>query len=471
MSTHGRCTDFPDHVFRAYDVRGKAGSELSGELAYALGRAFVTHLNNAHGRAHIIAAGRDNRPSSPALHAAFCDGVASMGSVVHDIGLASTPLVGFAVTRHSLDGGVCITGSHNSPSRNGFKLDARDALPLAGDDIQHLRLLMHSDDGAVSPPGDIATLDVLNEYLDAVAALVTITRPLRVVVDAGNAVMGLIAPPLFQRLGCEVVCLFCDLDSSFPNHVPNPENPANLGSLQKEVVKQRADLGIAFDADGDRLGVVDEIGAVFAPERILMALARDHLSRHSGASVLVDVKSSRTVLKDIRTHGGIPVLTPSGHSLIRRRMRKTGIELAGEYSGHFFVAESFYDTSDALVAATRLAALLSSSETPLSRMLGDLPQRFSSGLVELPAKEHTKRQLVATVGAQLSTRYPVIDIDGYRVETPDGWALIRASNTGPRLTLRFEADSPDRLRQIQSEVMGLLSEVETRVAGEAATRQ
>ncbi len=455
-----RYLDSLEHIFREYDIRGKAGSELSATFAHALGRAFVSHLANSKAEPETIAVGRDNRPSSPGLHAAFCDGVTSLGCDVGDLGLASTPLVGFAVARHSFDGGVCITGSHNSPSRNGFKLDARGALPLAGYDIQVLRRLMLSDDGARPVSGHITTLDVLDEYLDAVASLGTMTRPLRIVVDAGNAIMGGIAPSLFERLGCQVVCLFCDLDSSFPNHVPNPENPANLGSLQKEVTRQGADLGVAFDGDGDRLGVVDETGAVFPPERILIALARDYLSRYPGEPVLMDVKSSRTVLEDIAAHGGVPVMTPSGHSLIRRRMRETGIALAGEYSGHFFVAEDFHDTSDALVAAVRLAALLSRSEVPLSRMLGELPQRFSSGLVELPAAENTKREVVARVGVRLAERYPTIDIDGYRIEMPDGWALIRASNTGPRLTLRFEADSADRLRQIQSHVVELLFEVQ-----------
>jgi len=453
------------HVFRAYDIRGTAGTELSEEFAHSLGNAFVAYLRETQYRVESVALGMDNRPSSPALYAAVRDGLSSAGVTVRDIGVCSTPLLGFAVYYYRLDGGICVTGSHNSPRINGFKLERESAYPLAGDDIEHLRTLMTTGDLTSTRERRHAfPLDVRDAYLRALAELIRMERPLHVVIDAGNGVMGSLAPELFRRLGCEVTELYCEPDSSFPHHIPNPEAPENMRDLQRLVVSADADLGVAFDGDGDRLGVVDEEGSLFAPERTLILLARDLLQRHPGATVLLDVKSSRTAIEDIVNHGGKPELTRTGHSLIRRRMADEGVLLAGEHSGHFFTTEDFCGTSDALLAAARLASVLSRETAPLSKALGHLPERHSSGLVELRVPEHLKQRVAARIAEVLSKAYPgVITVDGVRVEFADGWALVRASNTRPRLTLRFEADTAERLAEIQSLILSHLTAIEMRM--------
>jgi phosphomannomutase / phosphoglucomutase len=446
------------HVFRAYDIRGVAGTEISGGFARALGLAFARYLTDTQPSARTVALGMDNRPSSPLLHASVCDGLLAGGLDVRDLGLVSSPMVGYAVCRHHLDGGICVTGSHNSPGSNGFKLEAGDAFPLAEADIERLRELMCAGCGEAVCRGTIEPLEVREGYLKALSSLVQLERPVRVAVDAGSGVMGLFAPDLFRKLGCDVVELLCQPDSTFPRHIPNPEDPANMRDLQTAVVSAGADIGVAFDGDGDRLGVVDETGALYGPGETLIVLARDLLQRRPGSHVLIDVKSSRTVIEDIRAHNGVPLLTRTGHSLIRRRMATEGILLGGEYSGHFFCAEDFHGTSDALLAAAKLIMLLSRHPGPLSQLLGRLPRRYASELVELQLPEDGKHQVVNLLTRALSERYPAITIDGVRVEMADGWALVRASNTGPRIAVRVEADSTERLNQIYTETVGLLTE-------------
>jgi phosphomannomutase/phosphoglucomutase len=451
------------HVFRAYDIRGAADTELTEDFAYNLGIGFASHLKETQRHASSVALGMDNRPSSPSLHAAVRDGLMSQGLIVRDLGLASTPQVGFAVWYYLLDGGICVTGSHNSPSNNGFKLEGRGAYPLAGTDISRLKDRMSMAASQESTSGRITPMDICDPYLRTLSALVSLDRPLTVVIDAGNGVMSDVAPRLFRLLGCEVVELFCELDSTFPNHIPNPEDPANMRDLQRAVRESGANVGFAFDGDGDRLGVVDETGSIFGPELTLMLLARDLLIRHHGTPVLLDVKSSRTAIEDIAANGGVPILTPTGHSLIRRRMADEGILLAGEHSGHFFCAEDYCVTSDALLAAARLAGVVASSTTPLSHILGTPPERYSSGFLELPTPEASKLGLVEIVTESLSRDYVTNTIDGVRVELKDGWALVRASNTGARLTLRFEANDENRLREIQTMVLSHLANAEKRL--------
>jgi len=448
------------HVFRAYDIRGVADTELTEDFAYNLGIAFAAHLKETQRRASSVALGMDNRPSSPSLHAAVRDGLVSQGLIVRDLGLTSTPQLGFAVWHYLLDGGICVTGSHNSPANNGFKLEGRGAYPLAGRDISHLRDRMSMAASQGSTSGRITPLDICDPYLRTLSTLVSCDRPLTVVIDAGNGVMSDVAPRLFRLLGCNVVELFCEMDSSFPNHIPNPEDPMNLRALKRVVVESRADVGFAFDGDGDRLGVVDDTGSIFGAEHTLMLLARDLLGRHPHVPILLDVKSSRTAIEDISAQGGSPTLTKTGHSLIRQRMADEGILLAGEHSGHFFCAEDFCVTSDALLAATRLSAVIARSTVPLSQVLGPVPTRYSSGLLELRVAEEHKRAIVEMVARSLSKNCRTNTIDGVRVETKDAWALVRASNTGPRLTLRFEADTEERLRDIQTMVLAHLAAVE-----------
>jgi phosphomannomutase/phosphoglucomutase len=298
--------------------------------------------------------------------------------------------------------------------------------------------------------GSISRCKVKEEYLEEVGGIIGLRRPMRVVVDAGNGVAGLFAPELLRRIGCEVTELHCESDGTFPNHPPNPENPANMRELREKVAAIGADIGFAYDGDGDRLGVVDERGERYNADSILILLSRDFLSRHAGDRVLVDVKSSNLVIKDITRHGGVPVIWKTGHSLIKRKMHDDYIKLAGEFSGHMFMAEGYYPIDDAMLASCRLAEYLSRQDLPLSQLLGELPERYSTDTIELACPDDEKFWVVSEVTKYFSESCDVLDIDGARIMFDGGWALVRASNTSPNLTLRFEANTEERLAEIQS---------------------
>jgi phosphomannomutase/phosphoglucomutase len=437
------------HVFRKYDIRGLAGREITVELAFLLGQAFGTYLGAMSSGTVSVAAGRDNRPSSPELHMAVCEGLIAAGSQVIDVGVVPSPVLNFTVANRQLDGGINVTASHNPSSQNGFKLVSRNAYPVAEDDIQRLMALIDSRNFRCGD-GFLTAADVREEYLDAVSRLVSLKHPLRVVIDAGNGVAGAYAPELFRRIGAEVIELFCDSDGNFPNHAPNPEDPENVRQLQYTVVEHSADVGFAYDGDGDRLGVVNEDGDRYDADRIIILLSRDFLSRYPGSSVLIDVKSSQTVIEDIRAYGGVPMIWKTGHSLIKRKMHQEGIGLAGEFSGHIFPAEEYYPIDDAMLASGRLAEYLSFYNRPLSRLLGNLPERYATGTIEIPCSESDKFQVVADITEYFSRDGDLLTVDGARINFHGGWALVRASNTSANLTLRFEAVSEPRLREIEA---------------------
>jgi len=440
---------FNPHVFRMYDIRGDVNKDITEELVVQVALAFGTYLRQVYSIMPVVAVGRDNRASSPMLHSAACKGLLDSGCHVIDIGLSTTPLLCYSIKDWHLDGGINITGSHNPPSQNGLKLEARDAYPVAEHDIQYIRKIIENR-LFTRGHGKISSKDPSQDYLSRLERLVHLDRPLKVAVDAGNGVAGLLAPSLLERLGCEVVPLFCEPDDSFPNHWPNPEDPENMRHLQKVVLEERADVGFAFDGDGDRLGVVDEKGDLFNADNLIILLARDLLKRHPGERILIDVKSSQNVIEDIHNHGGQPILWKTGHSLIRRKMLTEDILLAGEFSGHIFPAEDYYPISDALLAALRVIKILSGEERALSGLLNDLEPLYSTGLIEIACADNYKFHIIARLTKSLERYYNVITVDGVRVSFPHGWALIRASNTSESLTLRFEADSRQRLREIQS---------------------
>ena len=439
-------------IFRAYDIRGKVGSSITPEVAEALGKAFGTYITKDQG-AHI-AVGRDNRSSGEELQQILIRSLVSTGCTVYDIGLSTSPALYFAVGHWGLTGGVNVSGSHNPPDENGFKLVGEGNRPIAGDELLKIKEII--DAGVFrSGEGRVEQRDVKPEYFARMQEAARVTRPFRVVVDTGNGVAGLYAPPLLREVGCEVIELYCELDSSFPNHLPDPQMPENVVDLQKKVRETGADLGLAFDGDGDRLGVIDERGERHEADYILMLLARDLLQEQPGAKVIMDVKTSQPVMDDIKEHGGEPFVWMTGHSLIKLKMREEQAPLAGEASGHIFYRENFF-SDDALFAACKLLTFLSKRDLPFSEHLKGIPRWYTSPELRVPCADDKKVAVVEEMVRYLRERHPSLEIDGIRATFPDGWALVRASNTGPNLTLRFEAKTKEGLAAIDKEVMGEL---------------
>jgi phosphomannomutase/phosphoglucomutase len=435
------------HIFRAYDVRGRVGIDINPDVFRSVGRAYATLLRRRGGR--TIAVGQDNRLSSVELKAGFIEGVRAAGVDVVDVGLVTTPILYFATAHWRLDGGATITGSHNPIDYNGVKMVWAGAAPLAEAEIQSLRRLIIDGDYATGR-GTLGTRDPREDYFTTVERLVTIGRRLTVVADAGNGVAGLYGPALLRRLGCEVVELHCESDGRFPNHLPDPEDPANVVDLQAKVREVAADVGVAWDGDADRVGIVDERGRRHEADLVLVLLARDLLTRHPGAKIVFDVKSSQLLVDDIKRHGGVPVMWKTGHSHLKRKMRDDGILLGGEVSGHMFFAEDYYGVDDGILAACKLLAIAARAEEPLSRLFDSVPHLQATPELKAPCPDSEKFRLMEELVAELRQRYDIIDIDGARVLFPGGgWGLVRASNTNPYLTLRFEAASEREIEQMK----------------------
>lgn len=423
------------YVFRAYDVRGKVGIDITPPVFELVGRAYGTLVRRRGGR--TVALGMDNRTSSPALKEAFAAGVLSTGLDVVDIGVNHTPLLYFAAAHWQLDGGATITGSHNPISDNGVKMVHAGAAPLTEGEIQGLLATINSGDferGA----GSRSLRDPRADYFDAIAKRVTMRRPLKVVVDAGNGIAGAFAPELLRRLGCDVIELYCESDGTFPNHLPDPEMEENMRDLVDRTLEVRADAGVAYDGDADRVGVVDERGRRHEADLLLALLARDLLTRHPGAKIVFDVKSSQVLVDDVRKHGGEPVMWKTGHSLLKRKMREDGILLGGEVSGHMFFGEDWYGVDDGILASCRFLQLLAADTRPASAHFDTLPHLHSTPELKAPCPDEKKFALVDELARDFRSRYETIDIDGVRIIFPEGWGLVRASNTNPYLTLRFE---------------------------------
>jgi phosphomannomutase/phosphoglucomutase len=440
-------------IFRAYDIRGKVPGSINVEMAELLGRAFGTYIAEHEGGTEI-AVGRDNRASGEELKAALMRGISSTGCKVYDIGMSTSPALYFAVGHWGIAGGINVTGSHNPPDENGFKLVGRGNRPIAGDEIQDVKNVIEGGRFRAGE-GKVVERAIKAEYFARLKEITRLGRPLRVAVDTGNGVAGLYAPPLLRELGCDLVEVHTELDSSYPHHLPDPQMPENVVCLQEKVRESGADIGLAFDGDGDRLGVIDQRGERLEPDFILVPLSRQLLARQPGAKVIVDIKTSEPVLEDIRAHGGRPVVWRTGHSFIKLKMREEQAPLGGEASGHMFYQENFY-SDDALFAACKLLSFLSQSDRPLSAHFADVARWSTSPEYRVPCPDERKWDVVEAVAAELRGRYPSVEIDGIRATFPDGWALIRASNTGPNLTLRFEARSPAGLDAISDEVLGLL---------------
>jgi phosphomannomutase/phosphoglucomutase len=442
------------YIFRAYDVRGRVGADITAETFVSVGQAYATLIRRQGG--NRIAVGQDNRESSAALKAGFIEGVRAAGVDVVDIGEVTTPILYFAVAHWKLDGGANITGSHNPLEYNGVKMVHPGAAPLSEDEIQSLRTMIEAGDlerGA----GALTRRSPRDDYFATVSALVRPARRLKVVADAGNGIAGTFAPELLRRIGCEVIELYCESDGRFPNHLPDPEEAANVADLQARVVETGADLGLAWDGDADRVGVIDERGGRHEADLILILLARDLLARHPGARIVFDVKSSQSLIDDIRAHGGEPVMWKTGHSHLKRKMRDEGILLGGEVSGHMFFAENYYGVDDGILAACKIVEIAARQAQPISTLFASVPHLHATPELKAPCPDADKFRVIDALARDLKQRYETIDIDGARVLFPGGgWGLVRASNTNPYLTLRFEAATERRIEEMKDVIYGAL---------------
>lgn len=435
-------------IFRAYDIRGVVNQSLTPEAVYEIGRAIGSEAR-ARGQQSVIVA-RDGRLSGPELQDSLVRGLRASGVNVKDIGMAPTPVLYFAA--HTLDtrSGVVLTGSHNPAEYNGLKVVLAGET-LSGAGIQRLRERIENGE-LDSGSGGYEKVDVVGAYVEHIYKDIQLARPMKAVVDCGNGVAGAIAPELLQRLGCQVVPLYCDVDGRFPNHHPDPSRPENLDDLIRAVREQGADIGLAFDGDGDRLGVVTSEGEIVWPDRLLMLFAMDVLGRNPGAEIIYDVKCSRHLAKIIRDFGGSPEMWKTGHSFMKARMKETGALLAGEMSGHIFFKERWFGFDDALYAAARLLEVLSNDHRTSSRVFAALPGGVSTHELNLPLAEGAPQRFMDgfLANAQFADA-EVTTIDGLRADFSDGWGLVRASNTTPCLVIRFEADDPEALTRIQDQ--------------------
>ena len=447
----------PRSVFRQYDVRGVVGTELTPAFAHALGQAFATLGWERLGRAPTLAVGRDNRPSGEALAAAVRQGIVATGGTAIDVGQLPTPALYFAVHALGTDGGLQVTGSHNPPEFNGFKMVlAGDS--LHGEDILRLHEVMSLETWRAGSGAESADGSILGRYRQAIVEHHRLARRVRVVVDCGNGVGSLIAVSTLEALGAEVIPLFCDSDGRFPNHHPDPTVLENLRDLQAAVRRTGAELGIAFDGDADRIGAVDETGGVVFGDLLLVLFGRDAVRRFGpGAPVIFDVKCSEVLPQALAAAGARPEMWKTGHSLIKARMKELHAPLAGEMSGHMFFGGDWYGFDDALFAAARLLEIVAAGRGGLAPLLADLPVTHATPEIRVDCPEEAKFDLVARAARHFAARYPVNTIDGVRMTFPRGWGLVRASNTQPILVLRFEATDQAALEAYRSEVEGWLA--------------
>jgi phosphomannomutase len=443
-------------IFKAYDIRGIVPATLTEEVAEALGRAFGTFARREGESA--VAVGRDGRLSGPSLSAALVRGLVASGIDVIDVGMVTTPMLYFAANT-LCNSGIQVTGSHNPKDYNGFKM-VLAGRAIYGDEIQALRQMMETagwDQPAA--PGKVRNINVLAPYRDRIRNEIKLARPLKIVVDCGNGVAGASAPGIFRAIGCEVIEMYSEVDGNFPNHHPDPSKPENLRDLIARLKETGADLGLAFDGDGDRLGIITREGNNIYPDRQMMLFAQDVLSRVPGGTILFDVKCTQRLAPAIAAAGGQPLMYKTGHSLIKAKMKEVNSPLGGEMSGHIFFKERWYGFDDGTYAGCRLLEILSRHADP-SKVLNDLPTSFSTPELNVKCEEGEPHRVVDALvkkasfpAAQVST------IDGLRVDWPDGFGLIRASNTTPVLVLRFEGHTPEAMHRIEGEMLALLRSV------------
>ncbi|HAM53789.1 MAG TPA: phosphomannomutase [Nitrospiraceae bacterium] len=441
-------------IFREYDIRGVWEKDLTGRAVNAIGKAFSSYLKEHSLKDTLtVTVGRDVRLSSPAIFSHLADGLLSSGLDVIDIGVCPTPLQYFSLHRLPVDGGIMITGSHNPPEFNGLKLSiGRET--LFGESIQDLRRILEKDE-VIRGSGKMRGYDMISEYSAYIKSLFGSFKGIRVVVDAGNGTGGLVAPAIMRSLGCEVIELYCEPDGRFPNHHPDPVVPENMEDLIIRVKSEKAHIGIGYDGDSDRIGVVDEDGNAVWGDTLLAIFARDILEKNPGATVIGEVKCSQTLFDEVKRLGGNPIMGKVGHSLIKSKMKETGALLAGEMSGHLFFADRYFGYDDAIYTSLRLIEILSLKGKPYSvkNLLSDIPPSVATPEIRVECPDEVKFKVIEQA-KEAFLEYPLIDVDGIRIQFDDGWGLIRASNTQPVIVLRFEAkdkNSLDRIRRLVEE--------------------
>ena len=431
-------------IFREYDIRGIVGTDLTPASVTSIGKAIGTYIRRGNGKDMIL--GRDVRSSSVEFCNILSKALNSTGCNVIDIGMVPTPVLYFALHHFNADGGVMITGSHNPPEFNGFKI-SQGFHSLYGDKVQELKRLIEVNDFEVGT-GTTQQQPVLAEYMEKICSILEIPRKIKVVVDGGNGCFGIVGPDLLKKLGQTPIELFSEPDGTFPNHHPDPTVSEHLTDLIEKVRLENAELGIGFDGDADRIGVVDEKGNILWGDQLLTIFARDILSRNPGATIVGEVKCSQNLYQDIKKHGGVPIMAAAGHSLIKNKMRETGALLAGEMSGHICFADNYYGFDDAIFAACRVLQIVAQSNTKVSEMLADLPETAYTPEIRIDCPDDQKFKIVRELTEIFREKYEVIDIDGVRVNFDNGWALIRASNTQPVIVLRLEAATKERLQEL-----------------------
>jgi phosphomannomutase / phosphoglucomutase len=443
-------------IFREYDIRGLVDQDLTEEAVSLVGKALGTRIREAGGKRAAV--GRDCRLSGPKFARAMIDALLSTGVDVVDLGVVPTPLTYFAAHTLDVDGICMITGSHNPPEYNGLKIGLGSAT-FHGEGIQAIRKLAESGKFATGK-GSLSSRDVVGPYRKYVQENLRLgKRKLKVVVDAGNGTGGVVAVPLFEALGFEVIPLFLEMDGRFPNHHPDPTVEKNLEHLKAKVLETRADVGIAYDGDADRVGAVDEQGNVLWGDQLMILFSRALLEEQPGAAIVGEVKCSFTLYDDIAKQGGRPIMWKAGHSLIKAKMKEEGALLAGEMSGHIFFAHRWFGFDDGIYSSARLLELLTRTDRPMSSLLADVPKTWSTPELRADCPEDKKFEVVRRAQEFFKSRYDAVTVDGVRVVFPDGWGLVRASNTQPLLVLRFEAKTPERLAEIQALVRGKVDEL------------
>lgn len=451
------------YIFRAYDIRGIAApldnkpADLTEESVRQIGLGTAIYLKEKY-KTKTMAVGCDNRLTSEKLKIAYIKELSKNGIKCTDIGLVTSPMVYWTSCAMEFDAATNITASHNPKEYNGLKIVTKGAHSICGEELQEILKIINTQGFNASPnskPTALA-LDIWPKYLEDITSRIRLSlpdlrnRPLRVVVDCGNGVAGKFAPELLRKLGYEVIELYCELDGNFPNHEANPEELHNMRDLIKKVLETKADLGIGFDGDGDRIGIIDEKGHHYSSDFMLLLLARDLLTRLPNSKIVFDIKVSQTIINDLKKHGAIPIMSKTGHSFIEAKMKEIGAPLAGEVSGHLFFAENYYGFDDALYAAAKILEVISKSNKPLSEFFNDLPKTFTTPEFKASCPDDKKFTIVKNLVKHFTKLYDCITIDGVRVNFDENsWGAIRASNTSPNLTLRFEAPTAQRLKEIQ----------------------
>jgi phosphomannomutase/phosphoglucomutase len=432
-------------IFREYDIRGVVDKDLTPEVVKRLAQGFGTHMK-ALGY-HDLVVGRDGRLSSKSLSEAVIEGLLSTGCHVTDIGLCPTPVYYFSIFHLDKEGGIMVTGSHNPPEFNGLKISAGRST-IFGEQIQDLRRLIEKGEFA-SGRGKVSQSEIIKPYQDHIKKDIHLKKKINVVIDAGNGTAGIVAGQLLTELGCHVEELYCDVNGRFPYHFPDPTIPENLKDLIEFVKKTKADTGIGYDGDADRIGVVDDLGNILWGDQLMILFSRDILKSRKGATFIAEVKCSQNLFEDVQHHGGKAIMWKTGHSLIKEKMKNEKAVLGAEMSGHLFFADRYFGYDDAIYASCRLIELLSRTDQKLSQLLQDIPKTSITPEIRVDCPDEIKFQVVEKVKEELEKTYPIIDVDGVRVQFGDGWGLVRASNTQPVLVLRFEASTEKRLTEIK----------------------